>query len=70
MPDLIRTPAGWTYPPRESCPCGAGELVGWTFCQCVTAEGGGHPSWRCRDCDAVAVLGCSGAVPVLNEYGC
>lgn len=70
MTDLIHTPAGWVYPDPGPCPCGeTGATCGWLFCRCASAVGGGHPSWRCRACDGVRVLGCVGAVPVPNEYG-
>lgn len=69
--DLIRTRGGWTYPDPGPCVCGVAEVstVGFQFCRCAGAAGGGHPSWRCRACDQVRTLGCFGAVPVSNEYG-
>lgn len=71
MTQLLQTPAGWTYPDPGPCACGeAAAMVGWAFCRCEGASGGGHPSWRCQDCDAVRVLGCVGRIEVLNEYGC
>ena len=70
MTDLIHTPAGWTYPDPGPCPCGAqGAIVGWAFCRCAGAYGGGHPSWRCQACAGVRTLGCEGAMPVSHEYG-
>lgn len=38
------------------------------LCQCAGATGGGRPAWRCRVCDTVRTLGCSGAIAVPNEY--
>lgn len=68
--DLIRTPAGWAYPDPGPCPCGVtAATVGFEFCRCAGAVGGGHPAWRCRACDEVRTLGCVGAVLVANEYG-
>lgn len=67
---LIHTRHGWTYPDPGPCACGdTAATCGWVFCRCVGAEGGGHPSWRCRSCGAVRTLGCVGRVEVLNEYG-
>lgn len=68
--DLIKTAHGWTYPDPGPCPCGeAGAMVGFEFCRCAGADGGGHPSWRCRACDEVRTLGCVGRVEVPNTYG-
>lgn len=68
--ELIRTPAGWTYPVPGPCVCGEdAAMVGFQFCRCAGTESGGHPSWRCRSCDQVRTLGCVGAMPVPNEYG-
>lgn len=68
--ELIRTPAGWTYPDPGPCPCGVtAATVGFEFCRCAGTVGGGHPAWRCRACDKVRTLGCVGRIEVLNEYG-
>ena len=68
--DLIHTPAGWAYPDPGPCDCGErAAWRGWEFCRCAGADGGGHPAWRCRACDAVRTLGCEGTVAVANEYG-
>lgn len=68
--DLIRIPAGWAYPGPGPCDCGATtSRCGWEFCRCANASGGGHTAWRCKVCDAVRTLGCSGAIAVTNEYG-
>lgn len=67
---LIHTPAGWTYPDLGPCPCGDdAATVGWAFCGCAGASGGGHPSWRCSACDEVRTLGCVGRVEVEIRYG-
>lgn len=67
---LIRTPAGWTYPDPGPCPCGViAAMVGFEFCRCAGALGGGHPAWRCRACDEVRTLGCVGRIEVPNTYG-
>lgn len=64
---LIRTPHGWAYPDPGPCDCGeTAAWRGWEFCQCAGANGGGHPSWRCRGCDEVRTLGCVGCVEVPN----
>lgn len=74
MSDLIRTPHGWGYPPIPPRPCGSTSfMVGWLFCRCVSAAGGGHLTYRCKACNAVMVRECVGAVPLpgpMESYGC
>lgn len=68
MTRLIRTRNGWTYPTPPPC-CGAGFMQGWRFCRCETAEGGGHPMWRCKTCTSEQVPDCVGPIAVSNDYG-